>query len=69
VCVRGAVNLDRSRLSAGWTRWKAGPRPELAAPHRELAQLQRADFGVGLVFVDEDVVDDELAAFQPAESG
>ena len=29
---RGAGNPARSRLLAGWTRWKAGPRPGLAAP-------------------------------------
>src|ERR1035438_4764584 len=28
----GAGNLACSRLSGGWTRWKAGPQPGLAAP-------------------------------------
>ena len=28
----GAGNPARSRLSAGWTRWKARPQPEKAAP-------------------------------------
>jgi hypothetical protein len=31
-CTCGAGNPAGSRLSAGWTRWKAGPRPRMAAP-------------------------------------
>jgi hypothetical protein len=38
---RGAGSSARSRLSAGWTRWKAGPRPEQAAPHRPRAPRWR----------------------------
>jgi hypothetical protein len=32
----GAANHGRSRLSAGWTRWKAGPRPERLPPYSSL---------------------------------
>src|SRR6185436_19098961 len=37
----GAGNRARSRLSAGWTRWKAGPRPERPPPNRTCRSVQQ----------------------------
>ena len=44
----GAGNPARSRLSGGWTRWKAGPQAE-SLPHTlAISDVQMLESGLGM---------------------